>query len=190
MIQSLYPFAKKWSQNGSIWIFSDTHFDDEDCLLMDKNWISPTEQIKTLKKYCHKNDTLVLLGDIGNPEYLRQIRSYKVLITGNHDAGLSNYEDYFDEMYDGPVFISPKILLSHEPVDLPFVYNIHGHVHDRKEKDNLHLNVAANIIGYTPVNLGKIIKNGVLKNIPSLHRMTIDAQTEKKKTLKNEEEKQ
>ena len=33
-----------------------------------------------------------------------------------------------------------------------------------------------NVCGYTPINLGKIIKEGVLADVPSIHRMTIDRQ--------------
>ena len=44
-----------------------------------------------------------------------------------------------------------------------------------------HINLAANVCGYTPINLGKIIKEGVLADVPSIHRMTIDRQAERGK---------
>ena len=37
-----------------------------------------------------------------------------------------------------------------------------------------------NVCEDTPINLGKIIKEGVLSDIPSIHRMTIDRQVERK----------
>ena len=43
-----------------------------------------------------------------------------------------------------------------------------------------HIILAANVCGYTPVNIGKIIKDGVLADIESIHRMTIDRAVEKK----------
>jgi hypothetical protein len=43
-----------------------------------------------------------------------------------------------------------------------------------------HLNLAANVCGYTPVNLGKLIKDGILSDIDSIHRITIDHAVEKK----------
>lgn len=71
-----------------------------------------------------------------------------------------------------------------EPVyGLPWCLNIHGHDHSGIEpyKEGCkHLNLAANVCGYTPVNLGKQIKEGVLSDICSIHRMTIDRATEKK----------
>ena len=42
-----------------------------------------------------------------------------------------------------------------------------------------HINLAANLCGYTPINLGKIIKEGVIADVPSIHRMTIDKQVER-----------
>ena len=74
-------------------------------------------------------------------------------------------------------------MLSHEPVyGLPWCLNIHGHDHNNIEpyKEGCkHINLAANVCGYTPINLGKIIKEGVLADVPSIHRMTIDRQVER-----------
>ena len=50
-----------------------------------------------------------------------------------------------------------------------------------------HINLAANVCGYTPLNLGKIIKDGILSDIPSIHRITIDGATMRKK-LREEHE--
>ena len=74
---------------------------------------------------------------------------------GNHDKK-KDYKGLFDEIYDGPLLIAEKILLSHEPVyGLPWCLNIHGH--------------------------GKLIKGGILSDISSIHRITIDQATEEKK---------
>ena len=43
-----------------------------------------------------------------------------------------------------------------------------------------HINLAANVCGYTPVNLGKIIKEGAISDIPSIHRVTIDGANRRK----------
>ena len=171
MLNGLYEFAKKWSENGGVYIYSDPHFDDSDCKYMDENWPTPEEQVNNINKRVHKNDTLVILGDIGNPEYLKDIKAYKVLIAGNHDKGLSNYKDYFNELYGGPLFISKKILLSHEPIDLPYIINIHGHVHNGCSFDLLSnkFNVAADNIGYKPVNLKDIINFPFIGKIPTIH---------------------
>ena len=101
----------------------------------------------------------------------------KILLLGNHDAK-GSHKSFFDEVYSGPLFIADKILLSHEPVyGLSWCLNIHGHDHSNMEKYSdgcKHLNVAANVCDYTPVNLGILIKNGILSGIESIHRETIN----------------
>lgn len=101
MIDCLYPCFKHWSDGGSIYIISDTHFDDSDCKLMDPNWPTAQEQIKILKKYIHKADTLIVLGDIGDPIYMAQLKCHKVLIKGNHDKGNTNYTAFLTRFMTG-----------------------------------------------------------------------------------------
>ena len=76
-------------------------------------------------------------------------------------------------------------MLSHEPVyGLPWCLNIHGHDHNNMEpyrEGCKHINMEANVCGYTPIKLEKIIKEGVLADVPSIHRMTIDRQVERGK---------
>lgn len=233
MIDCLYEPFKKWSENGSVFIISDTHFDDSDCKLMDNNWISPKEQVDIINKLAHRNDTLIILGDIGNVDWIRKLKAgHKVLIMGNHDSGATNYlrrvekgladskgdsaeeanksllnslsgthkgwsiktrcmykhnisSEYvfmyeadnklFDEVYEGPLFISEKIFLSHEPYNLPFASNIHGHDHAGKFRDGNNLNVAANVCKYVPINLASEIKGGLISKIPTIHRICIDS---------------
>ena len=185
MIKSLYKTYQHWSECGSVWLFSDTHFEDSDCKLMDENWVSPQEQVDIINSKVMKCDTFVHLGDVGNPEWMEKIRAHhKVLIMGNHDQSAKKFEPYFDEIYSGPLFIAEKILLSHEPIyGLDWCLNIHGHEHshdfDNVEKST-HINLAANICGYAPVNLGKLIKEGCMSGIDSIHRKTIDYATANK----------
>lgn len=182
MIPTLYDQFQHWSDGGSVFIISDTHFDDPDCKLMDKHWITPTEQVERIKKLAHRNDTLIHLGDVGDPTYMDQLRCHKVLIMGNHDTGRTNFEPHFDEIYEGPLFISEKILLSHEPIlGLPWCMNIHGHDHSgRFAQDKYHLNLAANLCNYTPANLKKLIKDGLVSRIPTIHRVCINNATGRK----------
>ena len=76
-------------------------------------------------------------------------------------------------------------MLSHEPVyGLPWCLNIHGHDHNHMEpyKEGCkHINLAVNVCGYTPINLGKIIKEGVLADISSIHRLMVDRQVKRGK---------
>ena len=186
MYKHLYDCFSHWYHGGTIYFYSDPHFADADVEAMRKNYIGDEEQIKRIRSKVGKNDTLIILGDVGNKEFLKKIRGYKVLILGNHDSGASTYKDYVDEVYEGVLMISDKILLSHEPVDFPYALNIHGHDHSGWEKMKTpHLNVCAEHIDYTPISFKQIIEGGALKNISSIHRETIDAATERKKKKTN-----
>lgn len=185
MIKTLYSCFQHWSAHGSVYLISDTHFDDPDREFMGYN-ISEEEQLYLLKESCYKNDTLIHLGDVGNPEYLGKLKCYKILIMGNHDTGKT--KEYFDEVYDGPLWISQKLVLSHEPLHLelgitnePIAFNIHGHDHSGEcYNDEYHLNLAQNVWGYEPLNLKDFINCGLLKSIPSVHKATINYQIKKK----------
>ena len=130
--------------------------------------------------YCTAWMWYILLNELllQQSSFVKQIKARKkILLLGNHDKK-KDYKGLFDEIYDGPLLIAEKILLSHEPVyALSWCLNIHGHDHSNREayKEGCkHLNLAANVCDYTPVSLGRLIKDGILSDIRSIHRMTID----------------
>ena len=233
MIDSLYKPFQKWSEKGTIWIFSDPHFEDEDLVHVYKDRPSADELVHRINSKVGKCDTLICLGDVGALSYIPFLRGYKVLVMGNHDAGRTLYErqrhyekfdmdrytkteslsemkcyypnwylnikrghefispfDYwevcadnrlFDEVYEGPLIISPKLMLSHEPIDCAgWAFNIHGHIHSRDHKnDKYHYNVCADCHDYLPLNLNQFLKSGALSKVSSIHRQTIDKATER-----------
>jgi len=177
MIPTLYPPFQHWAEKGSVYILSDLHFVTEGKEQQLPDWIMLEEQLARINKKVQKNDTFVCLGDVGEPEYVKQIRAgKKILLLGNHDAR-GRYKEVFDEVYAGPLFIADKILLSHEPVGVPFALNIHGHDHGwscEYKEDCYYLNLAANVCDFTPVNLGTLIRDGALAKIQGIHELTID----------------
>lgn len=192
MKYELYPAFKHWMPaHGNIWFYSDPHFGDEESWLLRKQFVCATDnveafdnlQIATINKTCGKNDTLVILGDVGNIEYVRKLKAKKkILILGNHDRGASYYADVFDEVYAGPAIIAEKLILSHEPIDFPYAVNIHGHDHsNRGFKDGLHINCCAEYINLTPICLSHIVTSGLLKNTIDIHREAIDKAKDRKK---------
>lgn len=179
MIKSLYPCFQHWSELGAVYLVSDTHFKDLDRKYMGY-FISDEDQWYLLNDTCHKFDTLVHLGDVGDLNYIKRLRCHKVLIMGNHDQSIEKMKEVFDEVYSGPLWISQKLVLSHEPVYLQtydtaqtIAFNIHGHDHGGQGR-NFHLNICQNIFGYIPLNLNQFIKSGELKKINDIHRTTID----------------
>lgn len=246
MTKHLYDeIAKRWYRGGSIYVYSDLHLSDKDCynhrfpgveLTKEKIEELDNMQINNINKVCRAVDTLIILGDVGNVECIKKLKSnYKILIMGNHDSGASNYKrkvsivrkcpkcgctelidlgnndgmslyktqctkchftgftlgsdfDYtednhlFDEVYEGPLQISTKIVLSHEPFEHPYCLNIHGHVHfahplgayTEGVNCGSHYNCCAEQINYKPVSLKWICESGMLKTVKDIHRATID----------------
>lgn len=181
MIPTLYEPFRHWSATGSVYLISDTHFDDDDCKVMDPNWISPAEHIKHISSIAHRNDTIVHLGDVGNPDYFLNgwkpgKKPHLVLIMGNHDESAERFAHVFDEIYTGPLFIAEKILLSHEPIyGIDWCLNIHGHDHNKANReDKHHINLASNVVSFKMANLSDIIKSGAMKQAKGIHRQTID----------------
>lgn len=253
----LYEPFMKWYHGGTIWLYSDPHFQKDTEMEEFFKWPTAEERLARINKCVAKNDTFICLGDVGDRlELISKIKcDYKVLITGNHDSGNANYtrrKDFlitptdtyeeakkviktrtyisgttrnpheykipekwvdlrinvkddgnngnnglyyevvadnhlFDEVYDGPLFISDKILLSHERVDLPFCINIHGHEHCYESWFDLvgietvigmvqtaSFNIASDVVDFKPIRLDEIISKYPLKNVPNMHRITID----------------
>ena len=169
----------------TIWIYSDPHFGDEEMIYIRKNYVSDNEQVRRINSKVGKKDIIIFLGDIGDAEYIKHIRGYKILVLGNHDKHKTNYQrqiidgvdnHLFDEVYEGIITLNDKIVLSHEPIHIPFMFNIHGHNHSNKDSfdDRLHFNACAENIDYTPISLNALIKSGVFKDVPNIHQITID----------------
>ena len=230
-LPGLYNCFQHWGNRNAVWAISDTHFGDKDIQKAFPNRPSDEELIKNINQKVGKNGTLLLLGDVGDIERVRQLKGYKVLLLGNHDSGRSNYErkfvqkvydkdnytrdeaiadmqkkypnwycwvteEYsfhspferwiihadnclFDEIYEGALIIGEKLLLSHEPVDIPWAFNIHGHDHAGAKRKG-HLNICADAIGYTPINFNQFLKSGASSKIQTIHRSTINLATKKK----------
>ena len=182
MIEGLYKCFDHWHKEGTVWLYSDTHFNEDEDLrrVPFPNRPSAEEQIKMINSKVGRKDHLILLGDVGDIECARRLRGHKILIKGNHDGGLSNYEDVFEEIYGGPLMIGERIILSHEPLDIDWAFNIHGHTHLLSVARPGHLCVCSDVVGYTPINFNQFVKSGRLKEVVSLHRNTIDKATKRK----------
>lgn len=94
MFKNLYDNFAHWFHDGrgTVYFYSDPHFNDSEMVHLRKNYIGDEEQVKRINSKIGKYDTLVVLGDVGDIEWVRKIRGYKVLVMGNHDAGATNYK--------------------------------------------------------------------------------------------------
>ena len=174
-------FRERWERFQTAHIISDTHFGDKDLQTNVKDRPNDEDYVKLINSKVGKNDLLICLGDVGDIEIARRLKGYKILIAGNHDAGMSNYKDVFDEVYAGALIVGEKLILSHEPVDVPWAFNIHGHVHSGEPmSDNQHFNVCGEARKcYEPVNLNQFMKAGFMAKIQTIHRDTIDKATKR-----------
>lgn len=85
----------------------------------------------------------------------------------------------FDEVYEGALMVGEKLIFSHEPVDIPWAYNIHGHDHAGHIRVG-HTNVCSDVIGYKPINFNQWLKEGHTARVQTIHRATIDNATKRK----------
>ena len=98
MIQGLYDIFAHWHVQGTVWLYSDPHFGDKELAAGVVNRPSDEEQVKMINSKVGKKDTLIILGDVGDIECAKKLKGYKILIAGNHDAGLTNYKEVFTEV--------------------------------------------------------------------------------------------
>ena len=175
-------FMDRWSQFQTAWIISDLHFNEDDLKRAFPNRPSDDELVRRINAKCGRKDILFVLGDCGDLEYVKKLRGYKVLIMGNHDTGATKYEEVFDEVYEGALIFGEKLILSHEPVNIPWLFDFHGHNHlGKAHSDKMHMNVCADVLGYVPAHLNSLLNGGIAKNIYTIHRETIDGATERKR---------
>lgn len=170
-------FNDRWC-NQTVWIISDTHFGDRDLRAGIPNRPSDEELVRRINAKVGRKDTLIVLGDVGDIEFAKKLRGYKVLICGNHDVGRTVYEEVFDEVYTGPLVIGEKLLLTHEPCPVPWAVNIHGHDHVGAKRKGC-INACLDVNNYEPINMNQLLKSGIYKDIESIHRITIDAATKR-----------
>lgn len=174
-------FMKRWENFQTAWIISDLHFNEMDLKRAFPNRPTDDELIRRINAKVGRKDILFVLGDCGDLEYVKKLRGYKVLIMGNHDTGATKYEEVFDEVYEGALIIGEKIILSHEPVQIPWAFNFHGHNHAQKKNAPNHMNVCADVIGYEPAHLNSLLNGGIASKVYTIHRETIDNATDRKR---------
>lgn len=82
----------------------------------------------------------------------------------------------FDEVYAGPLVVGPKLILSHEPVECSWAFNLCGHVHLKEYKgDKYHKHLCAEKLNFEPLNLNQWLKHsGAFVNINSIHHAAIE----------------
>ena len=138
---------------------SDPHLSHENIIKFERTQFKTIFQhdiyIKSLIiKNTQKNDTLYVLGDIGeltkeNMLFWKNLKCKTVLIRGNHDTQKQKLLEAFDVVSDVPIFYNKRILLSHEPLPVTNeTINIHGHLHGAYLDSKNHVNLSIHMADY------------------------------------------
>lgn len=112
----------------------------------------------------NSEDTVWLLGDVGDVKILSQLNGIIKIVLGNHDDEAQINKMYPDiKTYDLPVMINNTTWCSHVPIldgivpESPLI-NIHGHIHryfygigSDWSSGRRHFNVSVENINYTPI---------------------------------------
>lgn len=154
------------------YFISDIHNEDENIIIYEhRPFVDSKEMrdiiIKNWNNTVSDNDTVWILGDIGNPDILNSLKGQKKIILGNHDNKdflIKNFPEI--PIYDYPIMVGP-LWLSHEPIlyvpkEVPYL-NIHGHIHSFEygvgnnwSNGKRHFNVSVEKINYTPISSEQI----------------------------------
>jgi calcineurin-like phosphoesterase family protein len=72
--------------------------------------------------------------------------------------------------------IGEKLILSHEPIEVSWATNLHGHDHTGHKRRGC-INCCLDVNDYEPINMNQLLKSGIYKDVESIHRLTIDKAT-------------
>lgn len=155
-----------------IYFTADQHFGHKNIIRYSKR---PFENVLEMESGLIENwnnvvsdlDKVYFLGDfalLSNAkvrDILSKLNGYKIMIMGNHDRRRTKTKWHrmgFDIVYDTPVLLDGRYLLSHHPMHgLPF-FNIYAHVHSygKNEPGTGRYCVSVELNEYKPVSFEHI----------------------------------
>ena len=155
-----------------IWLIADFHFGHHKIIeYCNRPFKNTTEMnntlIKNFNKTVGKNDVVYILGDlsflntVSTTEIIKNLNGFKFLIKGNHDhkTNAAYRKMGFIEVYDKPIILNNKWILSHEPIlcSTQCLKNIHGHTHNMAPNcSTFSFCVSVELIHYKPISLDDV----------------------------------
>lgn len=121
--------------------------------------------------------TLYYLGDFGAIENLSIFNMLRdngikvVFLAGNHDKAedYSVIKYFVDEFYEYPIYLSKKLVVSHEPVGVwEDTINVHGHLHGASLAKDNYLNASLHVADYKPITMQHV--NSYFSKLPKYNR--------------------
>lgn len=160
-----------------VYVISDVHFGHRNICNYRPMFNSMQEHDETIMENIlmtvKKRDTLWMLGDCFFEEHTidyakriaERVQSFN-FIPGNHDTDKTERVNIFKNLMQlglfdkvGSMFHSSGFWLTHAPIHPQELYgriSLHGHVHRKTVPDNRFINVSAENINFTPVNLQQL----------------------------------
>lgn len=161
---------------------SDPHFGHKNIVNFERTRFNTIEEHDTflLKQYLSwakklkQNDELYILGDWGDTSYLWIITQFQcktIFVYGNHDKQIdkSLFEEVFDEVYEYPIWLSNKLVVSHIPVAVwEDTINVHGHLHSSVLDSDNYICCSVHVADYNLISEKKISNS--FGKIPAYNR--------------------
>lgn len=160
---------------GKEFFIADIHDKDNNILTYEHRPFKDIEEmhqilVQNWNNTVSKDDTVYLLGDIGNIDILSELNGHIIIVAGNHDNVNEIKKRYPNiEIYPYPIMVG-NFWLSHKPIgymppECPYL-NIHGHLHrfnygflDRTwDGGNRYFCVSVEQINYNPITIEEINK--------------------------------
>lgn len=169
---------------NTLWFTSDLHFNHANVIkysnrpFIDRDEMND-ELIRLHNKKVHPLDHVIYVGDIAfcsdvmGTEFVDRLNGeVKHLVIGNHDLKNKKAKQMGFEKIPNSISLLMVIeyeefiiIVSHFPLgNLPsmdngrYVFNVHGHTHEREEESIHHISVCVERTNYMPVSLGRIEK--------------------------------
>lgn len=157
------------STNRGIITFERTQFNT---IQEHDSWVR--EMFIQLAEKAKPRDEVWVLGDWGdtNALWVMDLFNCKTFfVYGNHDAAadIEKFKIYFDEVYQYPVYLSNKLVVSHIPVAVfDDQINVHGHLHGAVLDSPNYICCSVHVANYKPITDQHI--NGQFAKLPKYDR--------------------
>lgn len=140
------------STNRGIITFERTQFDT---IQEHDNWVR--EMFIQLAEKAKPEDEVWVLGDWGDTSALWVMDLFNCetfFVYGNHDSvsDLEKFKIHFDEVYQYPIYLSNKLVVSHIPVAVfEDQINVHGHLHGAILDSPNYICCSVHVANYKPI---------------------------------------
>jgi calcineurin-like phosphoesterase family protein len=161
-----------------VFVIADNHFGHEaiinHCHRPFKDVIEMNDTMYyNWQRVVRSEDLVLVLGDIGlhnrglDWERIKSLKGNKVLVRGNHDKKSNHFYLTSGFVFVCNQFVWSKYVFSHTPLIQSdprsldkYIYNFHGHIHNKVLADVKSINVSVEqpYINYTPQLLSRLLE--------------------------------